>query len=159
MDQRFKNAIAGFSSWLGRRGDLSPELFLIVDLVTSLGSAPGVVVSAISAASYLSMSFFAGTDSGNEDWLWTLDVEGQSASITIRTSTQCADGRTFVASLLSEVHSILDAAQIAEWWGRTDCIIASRITIELPDDSQELLDLISNLDRATRETGSLNGQA
>lgn len=149
------DALATFEAWLGRLSQFSPDLFLVAETLRHLTSVGSVSVHAY-ADDYRTMVIFksssSDTDSGR---LWSLDIAGPNAFVVIDASTGTAEGRSFLANLVADAYSEIDASTLVQWWTESSKGAPRTIMAPLPADPVELNNIIGQLASATIEATSL----
>ena len=149
------NALATFEAWLGRLSQFSPDLFLVAETLRHLTTVESVAVRAF-ADDYRTTITFNSRASESASWgLWSLDIMGQQAFVVINASTDTSESRSFLAGLVADAFSDIDATTLVQWWTESSNGEARTIMAPLPSSPAALDDIIGQLASATIEATSL----
>lgn len=136
-------------AWLGRSYALSPATFAAAESLHHLSDIDGIEMRAMADDESTGLWVFRRGDFAAETWLYNLMLHDRRGTLAVRGSTELPHGRAFLASLLCDAYTPLDADQMLQWWRTSSDDRSCTIGITLPAASTELCELFAQLEQAT----------
>ena len=82
--------------------------------------------------------------------LWKLQVTSR-AVLQVNASIDSELGREFLSNLLTESFSPIEASEVLEWWRKIPQSSSRAVTIELPENPQEAIHILTQLTNASSQ--------
>ena len=82
--------------------------------------------------------------------LWKLQVTSR-AVLQVNASIDSEPGREFLSNLLTESFSPIEASEVLEWWRKIPQSSSRAVTIELPENAQEAIHILTQLTNASSQ--------
>lgn len=138
-------------AWLGRSYSLSPATFGASEALHRLCDIEGIEVRAMADDESTGLWAFRRGDFAGDTWLFNLMLHDRRGTLAVRGSTELPYGRAFLASLLCDAYTPLDADRILQWWRASSDDSSCTIGVTLPASSTDLCDLFTQLEQAARD--------
>jgi len=136
--------------WLGGHQNVTSATFDIAESLRNLCCIDGIQVLPHATDDRTSIAVFRNTGDVGE-WLWTMTFSPGRANLTLRSYTSQPAGRMFLTSLLCEAYAIPDADELLRWWSTTSDGRPRTILSPLPDNLDDIREILGQLERATIE--------
>jgi hypothetical protein len=82
--------------------------------------------------------------------LWKLQIRSRSV-LQVNASIDSEPGREFLANLLTESFSPIEASEVLEWWRKIPQSSSRAVTIELPEDPKQAIHILTQLTNASAQ--------
>lgn len=138
-------------AWIGRSYALSPATFAAADSLHRICDIEGIEVRAMASDASVALGVFRRGDFSEDTWLFSQTLHERHGSLAVRASTELPHGRAFLASILCEAYTPLDADRMLQWWRSLSDDRRCTVSITLPSASTEVCDLLAQLEQATRD--------
>lgn len=138
-------------AWLGRCHPLSPATFGAAEALHSLCDIDGIEIRAMADDESTALWAFRRGDFAGDTWLFHLLLGDRRGSLSVRASTELPHGRAFLANLLCDAYTPLDADHILQWWRTASDDRPCTVTVTLPSSAAEVCDLFTQLERAAHD--------
>ena len=82
--------------------------------------------------------------------LWKLQITSRSV-LQVNASIDSEPGREFLANLLTESFSPIEASEVLEWWRKIPQSSSRAVTIELPENPKQAVHILTQLTNASAQ--------
>lgn len=147
-------ALERAEAWLGRLYPLSPATFAAAESLHRVCDINGTETWAMADVESTVIGVTRHGDFAGEAWLFNLTFRDTRGTLTLRAATERPHGRAFLAHLLCDAFSPLDADKILHWWRTSTDDRPCTVSVTLPATSSELADLFAQLEQATLQSAA-----
>ena len=145
------NALDLAGAWIGRSYALAPATFEAIEALHRICDIDGIDVHATANKADVMFWVFRRGDLADDTWMWSLELEERRGTLAVRTTTELSHGRAFLANLLCDAYTPVDADRLLQWWHAGSDGRRCTISITLPSSSADLYDMFTQLESATRD--------